>query len=89
MNTFQTHMNQYPAPGIPGAFASDNPHASYVAGEGALIYPLASRRFTFAITKKREKSGTALSKPVRVILLRMWLFLSTRSPFHPVLSSVR
>ncbi len=22
MNTFQTHMNQYPAPGIPGAFAS-------------------------------------------------------------------
>ncbi|EAV3976667.1 hypothetical protein E2790_13230 [Salmonella enterica] len=37
MNTFQTHMNQYPAPGIPGAFASDNPHASYVAGEGALI----------------------------------------------------
>lgn len=37
MNTFQTHMNQYPAPGIPGAFASDNPHASYVAGEDALI----------------------------------------------------
>ncbi|EDV5494179.1 hypothetical protein QF42_005072, partial [Salmonella enterica subsp. enterica] len=37
MNTFQTHMNQYPAPGIPGAFASDNPRASYVAGEGELI----------------------------------------------------
>ncbi|STM78069.1 Uncharacterised protein [Escherichia coli] len=40
MNTFQTHMNQYPAPGIPGAFASANPHASYVAGDGGLITAL-------------------------------------------------
>lgn len=37
MAGFQTHMNQYPAPGVEGAFASDNPWASYAAGEGALI----------------------------------------------------
>lgn len=77
---------------LEGATYPDGTPVAYIAAInefGGSANPLASRRFTFAITKKREKSGTALSKPVRVILLRMWLFLSTRSPFHPVLSSVR
>lgn len=34
---FPNRINQYPAPGIEGAFASNNPYASYSAGEGALV----------------------------------------------------
>ena len=34
---FPNRVNQYPAPGVEGAFASNNPHASYNAGEGALV----------------------------------------------------
>ena len=37
MAGFQTRINQYPAPGVEGAFAGTNPHATYQAGEGALV----------------------------------------------------
>lgn len=33
MAGFQTRINQYPAPGVEGAFAGTNPHATYQAGE--------------------------------------------------------
>ena len=36
-NTFQKSLNQYPAPGVEGGFASTNPHATYLAGEAALV----------------------------------------------------
>lgn len=60
MNTFQTHMNQYPAPGIPGAFASDNPHASYVAGEGALIAGQQQAIKIDGITRHSQHAGIYL-----------------------------
>lgn len=34
---FQSAVNQYPAPAVAGDFASSNPRASVLAGEGALI----------------------------------------------------
>ncbi|GAN69298.1 structural cement protein Gp24 [Acetobacter orleanensis] len=34
---FQTQINTQPAPGLPGAFASLNPTATFPAGEGALV----------------------------------------------------
>jgi len=34
---FQTKINQQPAPGLPGDFASANPRASVLAGPGALV----------------------------------------------------
>jgi len=37
MAGFQNVINQYPAPGVEGGFASTNPHATYLAGEGALV----------------------------------------------------
>ncbi|UPQ70543.1 structural cement protein Gp24 [Kluyvera ascorbata] len=37
MAGFQSVINQYPAPGVEGGFASTNPHATYLAGEGALV----------------------------------------------------
>ncbi|EOF7793538.1 hypothetical protein ACFXTU_002296 [Salmonella enterica] len=63
MNTFQTHMNQYPAPGIPGSFASTNPHASYVAGEGALVTGpdgLVIARFAWVTKGVASNKGTGV-----------------------------
>lgn len=37
MAGFQSVINQYPAPGIEGGFAGTNPHATYLAGEAALV----------------------------------------------------
>lgn len=37
MSNFQTSVSVYPAPGREGGFASTNPRATTVAGEGALI----------------------------------------------------
>ena len=37
MAGFQSVINQYPAPGVEGSFAGTNPHATYQAGEGALV----------------------------------------------------
>lgn len=34
---FQTQVNVEPAIGVAGRFASNNPYATYVAGEGALV----------------------------------------------------
>ena len=36
MSPFQTQINQYPAPGVEGGRASNNPAATVVAGEGTL-----------------------------------------------------
>lgn len=35
--TFQTQVNQQPAPGLPGDFASANPRATVLAGQGGLV----------------------------------------------------
>lgn len=37
MAGFQNAINQYPAPGVEGGFASTNPHATFTAGEAALV----------------------------------------------------
>jgi len=37
MAGFQNVINQYQAPGVEGGFASTNPHATFLAGEGALV----------------------------------------------------
>lgn len=58
---FQTQINQYPAPGIEGAFASNNPYASYSAGEGALITGdagLTIARFAWVVDGVAKNSGT-------------------------------
>ncbi len=36
---FQTEINDYQAPGVPGDFASLNPYSSVLAGNGALVAP--------------------------------------------------
>lgn len=61
MTGFQTQMNQYPAPGIEGSFASDNPWASYVAGEGALVTGsggLTIARFAWVVKGVASNKGT-------------------------------
>jgi hypothetical protein len=37
MSGFQSHVNQFPAPGVEGGRASNNPYSTVVAGNGALI----------------------------------------------------
>lgn len=37
--SFQTTINDYQAPGVPGDFASLNPYSSVLAGNGALVAP--------------------------------------------------
>ncbi|EPR9348569.1 structural cement protein Gp24 [Serratia marcescens] len=61
MSRFQTSINQYPAPGIEGAFASNNPYISYVAGEGALVTGadgLTIGRFAWVVKGVASNKGT-------------------------------
>jgi len=61
MAGFQTQMNQYPAPGIEGSFASDNPWASYVVSEGALVAGndgVTIARFAWVIKGVASSKGT-------------------------------
>lgn len=61
MSGFQKSMNQYPAPGIEGSFASLNPYASYVAGDGALIVGpdgLTIGRFAWVVKGVAANKGT-------------------------------
>ena len=61
MSGFQTSINQYPAPGIEGAFASNNPYTSYVAGEGALVTGadgLTIGRFAWVVKGVASNKGT-------------------------------
>lgn len=37
MNGFQAQVNQYPAPGVEGSFASNNPMSNAIAGAGAFV----------------------------------------------------
>lgn len=58
---FQTQINQYPAPGVEGSFASTNPHATYLAGEGALVTGedgLIVGRFAWAVDGVASNAGT-------------------------------
>lgn len=88
MAGFQTRINQYPAPGVEGAFAGTNPHATYQAGEGALVAGedgLIVGRFA------RDVDGVA-SMPVAVFRLALSIVtVRRRSPSgwarHPCLSS--
>ncbi len=88
MAGFQTRINQYPAPGVEGAFAGTNPHATYQAGEGALVAGedgLTVGRFAWMLT-------VWLPMPVAVFRLALSIVMvRPRSPFgwvrHPCLSS--
>jgi hypothetical protein len=58
---FQTKINQYLAPGVEGAFASNNPHANYLAGEGALVAGddgLMIGRFAWDVSGVASNAGT-------------------------------
>lgn len=61
MAGFQSVINQYPAPGVEGSFASTNPHATYVAGEGALVAGpagLTVGRFAWDVDGVASNAGT-------------------------------
>ncbi|HDJ1441610.1 TPA: hypothetical protein PPN70_004059 [Serratia rubidaea] len=61
MAGFPNQINQYPAPGIEGAFASLNPYTSYVAGEGALVTGaegLTIGRFAWVVKGVASNKGT-------------------------------
>lgn len=63
MAGFQSVINQYPAPGIEGSFASTNPHATYLAGEGALVAGdtgLTVGRFAWAVEGVASNAGTGV-----------------------------
>lgn len=60
-NTFQSVINQYPAPGVEGGFASTNPHATYPAGEAALVSGedgLTIGRFAWEVSGVASNAGT-------------------------------
>jgi hypothetical protein len=61
MAGFQSVINQYPAPGIEGGFASTNPHATYLAGEAALVAGtngLTIGRFAWDVNGVASNAGT-------------------------------
>ncbi|NYA42965.1 hypothetical protein HZI31_06550 [Serratia fonticola] len=61
MAGFQSVINQYPAPGVEGSFASTNPHATFLAGEGALVAGddgLTVGRFAWAVNGVASNAGT-------------------------------
>ncbi|WP_338561878.1 hypothetical protein [Erwinia sp. E_sp_B04_7] len=61
MAGFQSVINQYPAPGIEGGFASTNPHATFLAGEAALVSGtngLTIGRFAWAVDGVATNAGT-------------------------------
>jgi len=60
---FQSVINQYPAPGVEGGFASTNPHASYAAGEAALVAGdggVTIGRFAWAVNGVATNTGTGV-----------------------------
>lgn len=61
MAGFQNAINQYPAPGVEGGFASTNPHATFTAGEAALVAGtsgLTVGRFAWAVNNVASNAGT-------------------------------
>lgn len=61
MAGFQSVINQYPAPGVEGGFASTNPHATFLAGEAALVAGDAGvtvGRFAWAVDGVASNAGT-------------------------------
>ncbi len=61
MAGFQSVINQYPAPGVEGGFASTNPHATFTAGEAALVAGtngLTVGRFAWAVDGVASNAGT-------------------------------
>lgn len=61
MSGFQKAINQYPAPGVEGGFASTNPHATYLAGEAALVAGtggLTVGRFAWDVNGKATNAGS-------------------------------
>ncbi|MCU5775116.1 hypothetical protein N5923_23340 [Erwiniaceae bacterium BAC15a-03b] len=61
MAGFQSVINQYPAPGIEGGFASTNQHATFLAGEAALIAGAGGvtiGRFAWAVNGVVTNAGT-------------------------------
>lgn len=60
-NTFQSVINQYPAPGVEGGFASTNEHMTFLAGEAALVAGtsgLTIGRFAWAVNGVASNAGT-------------------------------
>lgn len=58
---FQKSINQFQAPGIEGDFASINPRATYLAGEGELVAGTAGvtvARFAWVTSGKVANSGS-------------------------------
>jgi hypothetical protein len=61
MAGFQSVINQYPAPGVEGGFASTNPDATYPAGEAALVAGsngVTIGRFAWEVNGVVSNSGT-------------------------------
>lgn len=63
MTGFQSVINQYPAPAVEGDFASANPNASLLAGEGALVTGTAGvtvGRFAWAVAGVVSNAGSGV-----------------------------
>ena len=63
MTGFQSVINQYPAPGVEGDFASANPNASLLAGEGALVTGTSGvtvGRFAWAVAGVVSNAGSGV-----------------------------
>lgn len=61
MAGFQSVINQYPAPGVEGGFSSTNEHATYLAGEAALVAGangLTIGRFAWDVNGVASNAGT-------------------------------
>ncbi|EOL9075546.1 hypothetical protein ACM92Y_002147 [Cronobacter malonaticus] len=61
MPGFQSVINQYPAPGVEGGFASTNPHATFLAGEAALVAGtngVTIGRFAWAVNGVANNTGS-------------------------------
>ncbi len=63
MTGFQSVINQYPAPAVEGDFASANPNASLLSGEGALVTGTAGvtvGRFAWAVAGVVSNAGSGV-----------------------------
>lgn len=63
MTGFQSVINQYPAPAVEGDFASANPNASLLAGEGALVTGTSGvtvGRFAWAVAGVVSNAGSGV-----------------------------
>lgn len=77
---FQTAINQYPAPGVEGKFASANPRASVVAGDTALLAATGGvivGRFAWTNSADTTATNTGTGAPNGFVANELQAFIQT------------